>query len=332
MQHAGELASTRQGSQSNSAPNINEQASASSSEGKLGSSDNQGSSIGTAKNDENGGGNIPQNRATGMLTLSQTFHQYKFISRVHYASTDKFDSTAFILGQESVATNGQETGLGKGSNKMSEQETSENGSRNTADNVEQEKGRSAGSSRKTPESTINNRQGEGSKPVTSTRKPNSEETNQMTNGNTDTYSTKPETNLGNTDGNTISTKPNENFSGQSTQTKPNQNIEKNTPVITDTTPQEPKIHPGREDNQIPKPEDGERSPVGKGSPVIEAPLQANVHKIAPETRLPGEFTSPYSEGNNLILKTKQNAIKRPFSKLLDAHQRDEIRHLVRAKT
>ena len=289
------------------------------------------------------------------LLYLRFFINTSLFSKLIITSTDKFDSIAFILGQESVPTKGKETGLGKESNKMREQENSENGSRNTADNnVGQEKGR-PGSSLTNLESAIDNEQGEGSKQAT--RKPDSEETNQMTNGKTDTHSTTPKTNQGNTDENTVSTKPNENSLGQSTQTKPNQNVEKitNTPVITDTAPQEPKIHPGREDNQIPKPGDqykpeegnespgkgessgkaipsaGERSPVGEGSPVIEAPLQASVHKIAPETRLPGEFTSPSSEGNNLILKTKQNAIKRPFSKLLDAHQRDEIRHLVRAK-
>ena len=165
----------------------------------------------------------------------------------------------------------------------------------------------------------------------------------MTNGNTEPSSSQESQR--NTDKNTQSEQSNENPSDENTQ-----NVEKATkyPVITDKTPQEPKNHPGRIDNQIPKAQNqnnrgqgspgvtggssvDEKSPVGEhfpeGTPVIEKPLQQKVHKIAPETRLPGEFTSPESQEHNLLLKTKTNTIKRPFSTLLDARQRDEIRHL-----
>ena len=230
--------------------------------------------------------------------------------------------------------------------------TGENGSGNKAvNNLTQENGQQ---SLKTPES-LNGTPSEGSEQTTSTRKPDSEENRQMTSGNTEAYSTKvkpiSEGNQENTNGNTELTKPNENSSGQTTQTKPNQNGERitNYPVRTDTTLQQQKIHPGREDNEIPKlgnqnklgqgggsPVKGESSveaktPVGEGSPVIEAPLQPKVHKIAPEIRLPGEFTSQPGEGHNIILKAKQDMIRRPFSKLLDTHQRNEIRHLAKPK-
>jgi hypothetical protein len=230
--------------------------------------------------------------------------------------------------------------------------TGENGSRNKAvNNLTQENGQQ---SLKTPES-LNGTPSEGSEQATSTRKPDSEENRQMTSGNTEAYSTKgkpiSEGNQENTNGNTELTKSNENSSGQTTQTKPNQNGERitNYPVRTDTTLQQPENHPGREDNEIPKhgnqyklgqgggsPVKGgssveAKTPVGEGSPVIEAPLQPKVHKIAPETRLPGEFTSQPGEEHNIILKAKQDMIRRPFSKLLDTHQRNEIRHLAKPK-
>ena len=208
-----------------------------------------------------------------------------------------------------------------------------------------------------------------------------------------------------------------NSPDQSSKSKPKQNY----PLRTDTTPQEPKLHPGRVNNEIPKSGNqinnegetplgeqspgegspvekgssavvgspggegspvekgsssvvgspgGEGSPVGKGSlglrpvgevspvkeesleggqpptgeglpmgkgsaavegsPVIEAPLQTNVNKIAPETRLPGEFASPSRE-HNILLKSKQIPIKRLFSKLIDARQRDHIGHAAKRK-
>ena len=275
--------------------------------------------------------------------------------RRFYEIETKFDNIVFILGQQSGQTNEPEERLSKGTDKMREPDTSENGSRNKAvDNVSQENGEESRPAQESPIGTA----GEGSKQATSTRKPNSGEENQITNGNTEAHATKSnsERNEGNTEGNTILTKPNENSSGQSSRTKPNQNTQKitNYPVITDTTPQEPKLHPGREDNQIPKSGDqyrlgegggsrvkgespveaktpAKQSPVGQESPVIEEPLQPKVHKIAPETRLPGEFTSQPSEGSDIILKTKQHTIRSPFSKLLDSHQRDEIRHFVKPK-
>ena len=85
-----------------------------------------------------------------------------------------------------------------------------------------------------------------------------------------------------------------------------------------------------------QPPTGEGLPIGKGSravegsPVIEAPLQTNVNKIAPETRLPGEFASPSRE-HNILLKSKQIPIKRLFSKLIDARQRDHIGHAAKRK-
>lgn len=189
---------------------------------------------------------------------------------------------------------------------------------------------------KTQQSTnpsTSDRSAEGKKPVTVTEKPNSERN-----------------------------EPNGNSPGLPHNPSQSSGVTKY-PVITDTTPQESKSHPGREDNEILRPGTpdklgektsiGEESPgEGKGltggngsarekesqggeesrivdrTPLIE-PLQTKVHKIAPETRLPGEFNSPSSSGHNIIFKTKQNPISRPFSKLLDAQQRNEIKHLLK---
>ena len=195
---------------------------------------------------------------------------------------------------------------------------------------------------------------------------------------------------------------------QTSKSEPKQNQPVKTPQ--QTTPQEPKNHPGREDNEIPesgnqinigektqleqgspggerspggegslggerpsggkgspsvkgapggeqppggegspvrevslgrrRPLEGEAPPVGEGSSrggspavvgsqVVEEPLQPKVHKIAPESRLPGEFTSP--PRHNIMLKAKLNPLKRLFTKLLDARQRDQIGHVVQSK-
>lgn len=177
----------------------------------------------------------------------------------------------------------------------------------------------------------------GSTQSTPKRNPESKKDNKMTNRNTGANSE------GNNNGN--SQKSIGGFSGQTTGTQSKQNSKTtNYPVITDATPQQAKIHPGRNNNQIPR-RTGEEYVSGEGTtgsrvntissaetktpirqtfgePVIEAPLLPRVHKIAPEMRFPGEFASPSNQG-----QTKQD-IKRPFSKLLDAQLRDNIRRLV----
>ena len=88
------------------------------------------------------------------------------------------------------------------------------------------------------------------------------------------------------------------------------------------TPETEKTHPSREDTNIPS-TPSDPSILQGVSPLINTPLSPKIHKIAPEFRLPGEFTSLGGLRQSVFHKTSKETKRMPFNKLLlDRYQPD----------